>query len=165
MSRYESGQKHGRTAPNGTYDELDTVICNIANIEDGPTFCSNPSDYIWRYVSKRKTIIPYNCDALPQPLSEDLDEPEFSNTKNLRWEMHDLLVVEGILRVGESNLLTRRCFYIEEKTWAILFGEGYDISENVVKCYMLSGQIGSNLNKHGRWYSHKPPLSRCRGQS
>jgi hypothetical protein len=154
MSRYENGQEHGQTAPEHVSDELDTAISSIAGIEDGPTFCSHPSDYIWRYIAKKRTIIPYYFDPAPQSAVENSFEPDFPAPQNLRWEIHELLVVEGVLRAGESNLLTRRCFYIDEGSWAILFGEGYDHDDNPAKCYLLPWQLRYGANRRGRWYAH-----------
>lgn len=50
--RYESGQERDCTVPGETPDRLNVAIKNITNIDDGPSFCSSPGDYEWRYIGK-----------------------------------------------------------------------------------------------------------------
>jgi hypothetical protein len=91
----------------------------------------------------------------------DLLQPKFSNPKITRWEKHSVWVVEGTLQPGESNVLARRRFYIDEDSWCILLGEGYDIAGTMVKCYMLFKGTTPATGKQGRWY----PLCRTETKS
>lgn len=149
----EGIHKHGQAAADGTQDRLDAAVNNIAQIDEGPSFCSNPADYIWRYGGKKQTLVPYHCVEQLDTSLQNHEESEFPHPRNIRWEIHDVFIVEGTLRTGESNVLVRRCFYIEDTTWAILLGEGYDRSGDMVKRYMLSKNAVLETSRHGRWYS------------
>lgn len=151
--RYGNGQEHDRAVPDEAYDELASNITNIAEIGDGPDFCSTPADYEWKYADKKKKLIPYNCGSLPATSSGELIERQFPHPESIRWEVHNVIIVEGTLRSGESNILARRCFYIDEESWVILLGEGYDSRGNVVSCYMLSMSENLGISPRGRWFS------------
>ena len=146
----ESIHKQGQAAADGVQDRLDAAVNNIAQIDEGPNFCSHPGDYIWRYKAKKQMLIPYHQMDIA---SQNLGESAFAHPKQIRWEMHEVFIVEGTLRPGESNFLVRRCFYIEDTTWAVLLGEGFDRAGDMVKRYMLSKNAVAETSRLGRWYS------------
>ena len=89
-------------------------------------FYGNPSQYDWRFIAKQELLVPYNCEIVPCHIPPDLSQGKFPHPGTIRWERHRVWVVEGSLQPGESNMLTRRRFYIDEDSWLILLGEAYD---------------------------------------
>jgi Protein of unknown function (DUF1329) len=144
----ENGQAHIDAVLD---DALTALNCMVEN-RKAPHFCANPLEYTWKFLSKKATAVPYNCDATSIRSGEDNNDSEYLNPKYIRWEKHTVWVVQGDLRPGESNLLSRRIFYIDVDSWAILLGEGFDASGCAVKCYMLSKTAQSGTSMHGRWY-------------
>jgi hypothetical protein len=52
---------------------------------------------------------------------------------NAKLTRHICLIVEANLHQGQHNVNAKRRFYIDEDTWYILLGEGYDAQGNLVK--------------------------------
>jgi hypothetical protein len=80
------------------------------------------------------------------------ERPIIPFSLRIHWEKRRVWVVEGMLHRGESNTLPRRIFYIDEASWLILWGEGYDLSGAMVKWYLLDTGANSPPAKQGRWY-------------
>jgi hypothetical protein len=122
------------------------------DLNEIPRFCDNPAQYAWTLIDKREMLVPYDCTPLPSLSPGDSTPLKFPNAINTRWEMHRVFVVEGILLKGESNRLERRRFYVEEDSWLILLGEGYDNGGAMAKCFMLYKSEAHGNNIRGRWY-------------
>jgi hypothetical protein len=48
------------------------------------------------------------------------------NSDYARYELHRVWVVEGTLKAGERHIYSKRTFYIDEDTWAIVVADHYD---------------------------------------
>jgi hypothetical protein len=116
------------------------------------SFCSNPAQYDWKNLGKREIIVPYNCDSAGFVFPRHHTDATPHMSGKIRWEKHRVWVVEGTLHKGESNVLPRRRFYLDEDSWKILMGEGYDDKGKLVKCYMLCCGTIPNAGHKGRWY-------------
>ena len=117
------------------------------------SFCQRPEDYIWRYVGRGQRILPFNWSQAEDLSGEDASAPNFPDFKCLKWQKHDVWIVDGILKRGESNILLRRLLYIDAISWLILMGEGFDDTEQLVSQYLL-GRLNVGRNRHlGRWYN------------
>jgi hypothetical protein len=131
--------------------DTSTVTSNlVAQIDK--TFCSDPGLYDWKYIDKREMVVPYNCAVVPAYFQNDLVSSALSHASTTRWEKHRVLIVDAIIRPGESNLLARRRFYIDEDFWCILLGEAYNNQDTMVACYMLTDGNIPTTSKHGKWY-------------
>lgn len=151
-TRYENGHEHVRKALDEAFESLNSVADGCTHIDEGSGFCGNPAEYDWKYIGKQEMLVPYNCGTVPFFLVRNFLQQTVSNPKAIRWEKHRVWVVEGTLQPGESNLLARRRFYIDEDSWSILLGEGYDIAGAMVKCYMLFKGAAPAKGERGRWY-------------
>jgi hypothetical protein len=149
---HEHGRKHVRKALDEAFESQNSAANGSTDIDESSSFCSNPAEYDWKYIGKQEMLVPYNCGTVPFHDMGGLLPPKLSNPKIIRWEKHRVWVVEGVLQPGESNVLARRRFYIDEDSWCILLGEGYDIAGTMVKCYMLFKCVSPAARKQGRWY-------------
>ena len=116
-------------------------------------FCSNPAQYEWQFVERQKMLLPFNSEAgsvVSTAQSAQLVRPDMNA---LKWSLHHVLVVEGNLLRGESNLLARRRFFIDEASWLILYGEGYDLNKVVTRSFIVDLDQSLSINRHGRWYA------------
>lgn len=124
------------------------------------SFCSNPQEYEWKYLDKKEMLVPYICDAAPSYPEQEITQLKLANLGKIRWERHSVWIVEGTLRRGESNVLARRRFYLDENSWLILLGEGYDRAGAVTKCFMFHRDKTSTACNRGQWYSTNNPEDR-----
>ena len=125
---------------------------SISNIEASLVFCSNLAQYDWKYVTKKQVLVPFTCEPGHLKASGNTAQSQPSSRLKLRWEKYPVWIVDGILHRGESNLLARRRFYLDEESWQIVYGEGFDNAETIVKCYMLSRLGGMPARVEGEWY-------------
>jgi hypothetical protein len=70
--------------------------------------------------------IPYNNYRLffaptSQLISKGLVNPDVN-----RWELHRVWVIEAKLKPGKRHIYSRRVFYIDEDSWAIVASDAYD---------------------------------------
>lgn len=129
-----------------------TASCSV-NLNEDYGLCSDPTQYDWSYISKKKMLVPYNCAAAHFDILRDVGQAAFLKSQSIRWESHHVWIVEGNLCRGESNVLQRRRFYIDEDSWMILLGEGYDIAGTMIKCYLHDSHLLSPTRLLGRWYN------------
>ena len=147
----ENGQMYGRTAQEKAGDKSAMIARLIAQLDE--TFCADPSLYCWRYLDNREMLVPYNCAAAPCSTAQDSLSSNSSCVHHVRWEKHWVWIVEGTVRPGESNVLTRRRFYIDEDSWVILLGEAYNHLGEMIASYMLTDGVIPITSKLGKWYT------------
>jgi Protein of unknown function (DUF1329) len=131
-----NGQGRVRKAPNEAFDATNPDSNGIADIDESSGFYGNPSQYNWTYVGKQEMLVPYNCNEMSFRTVPELLGANFPDPKATRWEKHRVWVLEADLAPGEHNVNSRRRFYIDEDTWYILLGEGFDGLGNMVKAYI-----------------------------
>jgi hypothetical protein len=124
----------------------------IANIEGGFNFCSNLGQYEWKYIGKRDLLVPYIYDPDYSKTVQNITSLKSQNHRSIRLEQHRVWVVDGNLHRGESNVLARRRFYLDEDSWQIVLGEGYDSGGVIIKSYMLSRSAVKTVSLEGQWY-------------
>ena len=130
-----NGQGRVRKAPDEAYDTPNPYTNGISNIDESECFYGNPSQYDWHYIAKQEMLIPYNCNALQFLTADKVCLPKFPNPEYVRWEKHRVWVLEATLHPGKDNVIAKRRFYIDEDTWNIVLGEGYDRDGSMVKVY------------------------------
>jgi hypothetical protein len=143
--------KDGQASVPKTPDESEdiSIKTNAFVARLGKMFCSDVTQYEWKSVEKKEMVVPYNCEAIPFRTVPDSNS---SNIRKTRWEKHHVWIVEGTVIAGESNFLAVRRFYIDEESWAVLLGEGYDNAGKMVACYMLDGGTIPATSRAGQWY-------------
>jgi hypothetical protein len=130
-----NGQGRVRKAPNEAFDAPNPSSNGIASLDESSGFYGNPSQYDWSYIEKKEMLVPYNCNKQLFATMEDICGPHFVKPEYVRWEKHRVWVVEANLHPGIHNVNIKRRFYIDEDTWSILLGEGYDGNGTMWKAY------------------------------
>ena len=116
-------QTHVNARPEVT-EEVQRASAIANTLNNNQSFCTDPSQYEWKYIDKKFVVVPFK-HAIPDNDTKPTDVVHANlQDANTRWEKHLAWVVEGSLRRGESNILSRRMFYLAETTWQILYGEG-----------------------------------------
>jgi hypothetical protein len=116
--------------------------------------CDNPAQYDWYLIGKQETLVPIFCTGTAGGIPEPVKPlSALLGDEATRWEQHSVRIIDGVLRRGESNILRRRRFFVDEKSGSILLGEGYDHEAVMVKCYFVEKPSLSSQPCRGRWYS------------
>jgi len=132
-----NGQGRVRKAPNEAFDAPNPESDGITELDENSGFYGNPSQYDWSYIEKKEMLVPYNCNSQLFATMEDLCGEHFVNPQYVRWEKHRVWVVEANLHPGIHNVNIKRRFYIDEDSWYILLGEGYDGNSTLWKAYVI----------------------------
>ena len=132
-----NGQGRVRKAPNMAFDAPNPDSDGIANLDESQGFYGNPSQYDWTYIGKKELLIPYNCNNFAFVPAQEFLGPHFPKPEYTRWEKHRVWVLEATLHPGNHNVNAKRRFYLDEDTWYIVQGEGYDANNNMVKHYAV----------------------------
>ena len=115
-------------------------------------FCDNPAEYEWRYIGGRELLVPSSSASTSRGDSRHIDQAYIAEANVDRWELHNVSAFEGVLRRGESNVLSRRCFYLDHETWSIVLGEAYDNTSTLVQCFIVNHILTSAKRLQGHWF-------------
>ena len=125
---YNPGQRRVRLAPNVAYDNPGTAADGLRTNDDFGMYNGATDRYDWKLVGKKELYVPYNSYRMDVPSVKysDLLKPGHINPDLARYELHRVWVVDATLKPGTSHIYSRRTFYIDEDSWAILVIDKYD---------------------------------------
>jgi hypothetical protein len=133
--QYSPGQRRVRKAPNLSYDAPNFVASGVNNFDEIFLFAGPMDRYDWKLLGKKELIVPYNCNRTQQGSLDSVHGKFFINPDKLRWERHRVWVIEATLAQGKRNVVSRRTYYVDEDSWQIVLGEGYDGKGELWKLY------------------------------
>jgi len=109
--------------------------------ETGLEFRGTVPWWDWKLHGKKEMYVPYNCYDLFLPDAEDEDEcwPMDINPERIRYELHRVWVVEGILKEGLTHPYSRRVSYYDEDMWQPVVADRYDKRGNLWRMYEAYG--------------------------
>ncbi len=125
---YNPGQRRVRLAPNVAYDNPGTAADGLRTNDDFGMYNGATDRYNWKLVGKREMYIPYNSYKMDDPKYKysDILKPGHLNQDLARYELHRVWVVDSNLKPGVSHIYSRRTFYIDEDSWAVVAIDAYD---------------------------------------
>ena len=125
---YNPGQRRVRLAPNVAYDNPGTAADGLRTNDDFLMFNGATDRYEWKLVGKREIYIPYNSYKLTGNSVKytDVLKPGHLNPDLTRYELHRVWVVEATLKPGTSHIYSKRTFYLDEDSWAVVMTDKYD---------------------------------------
>jgi Protein of unknown function (DUF1329) len=125
---YNPGQRRVRLAPNVAYDNPGTAADGLRTNDDFGMYNGATDRYDWKLVGKREMYIPYNSYKLSElgVKYSALLKPGHINQDMARYELHRVWVVEATLKPGTSHIYSRRTFYLDEDSWAVVLIDKYD---------------------------------------
>ncbi|SCZ05937.1 MULTISPECIES: DUF1329 domain-containing protein [unclassified Pseudomonas] len=124
--QYMPGQRRVRKLPNVQFDTPNFYISGLAQFDESYGFFGSPEQYNWKLVTKREMYIPYNTNALLASDPEKTLGANFVDPSVVRWELHRVWEVEGILKDGKRNAAPKRKVYMDEDSWNIVASDLYD---------------------------------------
>ena len=125
---YNPGQRRVRLAPQVAYDNPGTASDGLRTNDDFGMYNGATDRYDWTLVGKKEIYVPYNSYKLDDPKHKysDILKPGHLNQDLARYELHRVWVVDSKLKPGVSHIYSRRTFYIDEDSWAVLAIDAYD---------------------------------------
>jgi hypothetical protein len=125
---YNPGQRRVRLAPNVAYDNPGTAADGLRTNDDFGMYNGATDRYNWKLVGKKEMYIPYNSYKMDDPKYKysDVLKACHLNQDLARYELHRVWIVDATLKPGVSHIYSRRTFYIDEDSWAIVAIDAYD---------------------------------------
>lgn len=125
---YSAGQRRVRRAPSIAYDTAGPTTSGLRTADSRDMFNGAPDRYDWKLVGKKTLYVPYNSYRLASPeLSyETLIQPGHVKPEVTRYELHRVWEVVATLKPHMRHVYSKRHYFIDEDTWAILEADHYD---------------------------------------
>jgi hypothetical protein len=125
---YNAGQRRVRRAPQVAYDGPGTASDGLRTTDQFDAYNGSPDRYNWVLEGKQELYIPYNSyDLDDQSLKyKDIVKAGHLNSEYLRYELHRVWKVTGTLKDGQRHIYSKRTFYVDEDTWAIVVADHFD---------------------------------------
>ena len=145
---YIPGVRRVRRAPTINYDSPQG-LGNMQTTDAFLGFNGAPDKYNWELLGKKEIYIPYNNYDFENPeLSyEDILSQGHANPEHMRYELHRVWVVRGVLKDGERHVYKTRELFIDEDSWQTVYADHYDNRDvlwrtthiNTINMYDLPG--------------------------
>jgi hypothetical protein len=127
------GEHRVRRGPAISYDTPDSDAAGFESLDEYYLFFGGLDRYDFRLLGKKEMYVPYNNNRLYlRPTSEILG-PRHANPDDLRYELHRVWVVEGTLKAGAHDVVSRRRLYLDEDTWLATYSDSWDDSGKLWK--------------------------------
>lgn len=124
---YTPGQRRVRMAPEFAYDVPIASYGGVIVWDEIFGFVGRMDRFDFKLVGKKEMLVPYDVYGPTQTmLHKDYIGPKFMNPAALRFEKHRVWVVDATRKANARHAYSRRTFYIDEDSWAIVASESYD---------------------------------------
>lgn len=125
---YFPGQRRVRRAPSFAYDNPIAGSDNLYFVDQINMFTGALDRYDFKLIGKKEVYLPYNSYKLIDKKSKfkDLIGPDYVSREAMRYELHRAWVVEATVKPEKRHSFTKRRFYIDEDSWALLHVDMFD---------------------------------------
>jgi hypothetical protein len=125
---YNAGQRRVRRAPDLAYDGINDGSEGMVVTDQVDAYNGAPDRYDWKLVGKREMYVPYNTYKLSDKTLKykSIIGKHTINADLVRYELHRVWVVEGMLRAGQRHVYGKRTFYLDEDSWSVVSEDAYD---------------------------------------
>ncbi|MEG7359566.1 DUF1329 domain-containing protein [Pseudomonas citronellolis] len=124
---YTPGQRRVRKAPEFAYDIPMSSYAGVLLWDEPWGFVGRMDRFDFKLVGKKELIVPYNVFGVTnQKTSEEVLGKSTVNPDAVRWEKRRVWVVEATRKNGVRHVYSKRNFYIEEDSWAMVSTESFD---------------------------------------
>jgi hypothetical protein len=120
------GQHRVRRAPSLSYDIPDADASGFQNLDEYYIFFGGPDRYDFRLIGKAEMYVPYNNNRLYQRPVSEVMKPTYANPDDLRYELHRVWIVDGVLAPGKHHIAPHRRLYLDEDTWFAVYSDSWN---------------------------------------
>ena len=125
---YNPGQRRVRRAPNVAYDNPGQASDGLRTADQLYMFNGSPDRYDWELIGKRAMLVPYNAYRL---VSGDLRYADVThaghlNPEHLRYEEHEVWIIEGTVKTAQRHIYAKRRMYIDAQSFQVLMADHWD---------------------------------------
>jgi hypothetical protein len=115
-----------RKSPLLSHDTPTPDGAGIESFDDYYVFSGSPDRYAFTLVGKTEMYVPYNNNRFYQRPVSALAGPKHLVPDALRYELHRVWVVDGVLASGQHHLVPHRRLYLDEDSWFAVYADGWD---------------------------------------
>ncbi len=115
-----------RKSPLLSHDTPTPDGAGIESFDDYYIFSGAPDTYVFTLVGKTEMYVPYNNNRFYQRPISALAGPRHLNADAMRYELHRVWVVDGVLAPGKSHLVPHRRLYLDEDSWFAVYADCWD---------------------------------------
>ncbi|WP_075790865.1 DUF1329 domain-containing protein [Massilia putida] len=124
---YTPGQRRVRLAPEFSYDTPSAPMGGAINYDEVGLFAGRADRFDFKLVGKTEKYVNANSYAImfgaqrAAILGKQHLQPGAQ-----RWELRRVWIVEAVRKPGARHSASKRVFYLDEDSWAIVEAEAYD---------------------------------------
>ena len=131
---YTPGQRRVRMAPEFAYDVPIASYGGVIFWDEIFGYVGRLDRYDFKLLGKKELIVNYNSyKSTSTAKTEEMFKTKFVNPDIVRWEKHRVWVVEAIRKPGARHIYSKRTFYVDEDSWAIVGADQYDNAGNLYR--------------------------------
>jgi len=120
------GEHRVREAPSISYDVPDSDADGFESLDEYYIFFGGLDHYDFKLLGKKELYVPYNNNRLYTKSVHEVLGRAHANPDDLRYELHRVWVVEGILAKGQHDIVSRRRLYLDEDTWLAVYSDSWN---------------------------------------
>jgi len=115
-----------RKSPLLSYDTPTPDGAGIESFDDYYVYSGSPDRYDFTLVGKQEMFIPYNNNHMYALPVAQIAGPHHAEPQALRYELHRVWVVDGVLAAGEHHAVPHRRLYLDEDSWFAAYSDAWD---------------------------------------
>jgi hypothetical protein len=125
---YNPGQRRVRRAPNVAYDNPGQASDGLRTADQLYMFNGSPDRYDWTLIGRRPMLVPYNAYRLVsgELRYADVLMPGHLNPEHLRYEEHEVWIIEGTVKSGFRHIYAKRRLYVDAASFQVLMADHWD---------------------------------------
>ena len=120
------GEHRVRRSPSLSYDIPDPDADGFESLDEYYMFFGGLDHYDFKLLGKKEMYVPYNNNRLYRRPTREILGPKHADPDDLRYELHRVWVVEGTLRPGMHDIVSRRRLYLDEDTWMAVYSDSWN---------------------------------------
>ena len=122
------GEHRVRRGPALSYDTPDPDAAGFEALDEYYIFFGGLDRYDFKLLGKKEMYVPYNNNRFYTRPSSEILESKHANPNDLRYELHRVWEVEGTLKPGAHDVVSRRRLYLDEDSWLAVYSDSWDDS-------------------------------------
>jgi|SRR5580658_585467 hypothetical protein len=124
--QYQPQDGRIRKSPLLSYDTPTPDGAGIESFDDYYVYSGSPDRYDFTLIGKKEMYVPYNNNRLYTLPVAQVTGPYHANPDAVRYELHRVWVVDGVLADGKHHAAPHRRLYLDEDSWFAVYSDAWD---------------------------------------